>query len=150
MIATLCCPSVSVHPSVRLSTDKNVVPLCDSHNVLALMTAQRVVATKEAAAILAVTAGLDQDLNSMAPEDGGYACLIAQKQTPVLQAAIDRAAGNVLRLKFAAVRTVLCSCHSEYRLSHHPLLRVVHVVVCSGTYKNVRPSPSDRGCSTHP
>ena len=110
------------------------------------MTAQRVVATKEAAAILAVTAGLDQDLNSMAPEDGGYACLIGEKQTPVLQAAIDRAAGNVLRLKFAAVRTVLCSCHSEYRL------RVVHAAVCSaaGAYKNVRPFPSGRGCSTHP
>ena len=116
------------------------------------MTAQRVVATKEAAAILAVTAGLDQDLNSMAPEDGGYACLIGEKQTPVLQAAIDRAAGNVLRLKFAAVRTVLCSCHSEYRLSHHPLLRVVHAAVCSAAsaYKNVRPFPSGRGCSTHP
>jgi beta-glucosidase len=74
----------------------------DSHNVLALFSAQRVVASKEAAAVLAATAGLDQDLNSMFPESGGFTCLINETQTPALSAAIDRAAGNVLRLKFAA------------------------------------------------
>ena len=37
----------------------------DSHNVVALYSAQRVVASVEDAAKLAVTAGLDQDLNTM-------------------------------------------------------------------------------------
>ena len=72
----------------------------DSHNVLALYSAQKVVPSIEAAAALAVTAGLDQDLNTM--HDTPFQTLVSQNKTPSLNAAIDRAAGNVLRLKFAA------------------------------------------------
>ena len=54
----------------------------------------------EAAAALAVTAGLDQDLNTMVGTP--FLTLVNQSKTPALSAAIDRAAGNVLRLKFAA------------------------------------------------
>eukprot|EP01051_Picozoa_sp_SAG22_P012601 SAG22_NODE_1326_length_4733_cov_7.209754_3_plen_212_part_00 len=72
----------------------------DSHNVLALFSAQKVVPSVEAAAALAVTAGLDQDLNTMVGTP--FLTLLSQAQTPALTAAIDRAAGNVLRMKFAA------------------------------------------------
>ena len=72
----------------------------DSHNILALFSAQKVVPSIEAAAALAVTAGLDQDLNTMVGTP--FLTLVNQSKTPALSAAIDRAAGNVLRLKFAA------------------------------------------------
>lgn len=72
----------------------------DSHNVVALFSGQKVVASVEDAAKLAVTAGLDQDLNTMVGTP--YLTLIGQNKTAELSASIDRAAGNVLRLKFAA------------------------------------------------
>eukprot|EP01051_Picozoa_sp_SAG22_P004739 SAG22_NODE_262_length_13373_cov_11.716965_1_plen_695_part_00 len=73
----------------------------DAGNVAALYSNQMVAASHEAAAALAATAGLDQDLSSMVGTP--YTTLAKQKQkTPALVAAIDRAAGNVLRLKFAA------------------------------------------------
>ena len=78
----------------------------DSHNVLALAESQHVAASVEDAAILAVTAGLDQDLNTM--QGTPYCTLVessansSDPSTAELRAAIDRAAGNVLRLKFAA------------------------------------------------
>ena len=72
----------------------------DSHDVLGLYAKHKVAASIEDAAALAVTAGLDQDLNNI---DGTpFGTLINQSQTAELSAAIDRAAGNVLRLKFAA------------------------------------------------
>ena len=47
--------------------------------------------------MLAVNAGLDQDLNTM--QGTPFETLIAQPKTPALSAAIDRGASNVLRLK---------------------------------------------------
>ena len=68
--------------------------------MLALYKNHKVAASIEDAAELAVTAGLDQDLNNI---DGTpFGTLVNQSQTAELSAAIDRAAGNVLRLKFAA------------------------------------------------
>ena len=73
----------------------------DSHNVLALYSAQKVVGSAEAAAALAVTAGLDQDLNTMV--NTPFSTLAGlSNMSAALRASIDRAAGNVLRLKFAA------------------------------------------------
>tara|TARA_B110001452_G_scaffold56973_1_gene44188 strand:+ start:76 stop:2610 length:2535 start_codon:yes stop_codon:yes gene_type:complete len=72
----------------------------DSHDVLALYKNHKVATSIEDAAALAVTAGLDQDLNNI---DGTpFGTLVNQSQSAELSAAIDRAAGNVLRLKFAA------------------------------------------------
>ena len=69
----------------------------DSHNVLALQTSQHVAASVEDAAVLAVEAGLDQDLNSL--YDTPFTTLATS--SVVNKSAIDRAAANVLRYKVA-------------------------------------------------
>eukprot|EP00935_MAST-01C_sp_MAST-1C-sp1_P000418 g418.t1 len=79
----------------------------DSHNVVQLSSTQHVAASTSDAAILAVEAGLDQDLNTL--HNTPFGTLVGSSahsaQDPslsALNASIDRAAGNVLRYKFAA------------------------------------------------
>jgi len=70
----------------------------DSHNVLALYSTQRVAVNVSDAAVLAVEAGLDQDLNGLRNTPYGS---LADNTTYVNISAVDRAASNVLRYKFA-------------------------------------------------
>jgi len=60
----------------------------DSHNVVALYSSQKVASSLEDAAKLAVTAGLDQDLNTMVGTP--YLTLVGQHKTAELNASIDR------------------------------------------------------------
>eukprot|EP00040_Diaphanoeca_grandis_P033970 m.208984 g.208984 ORF g.208984 m.208984 type:complete len:796 (-) comp33026_c0_seq6:102-2489(-) len=69
----------------------------DSHNVKTLFQTQQVANSIEDAAVLAVEAGLDQDLNTL---KNTPFCTLANS-TIVNMSAIDRAAANVLRYKFA-------------------------------------------------
>ena len=82
----------------------------DADDVQQLHVTHKVASSDEEAACLAVLAGLDQDLNSL--HNTPFGSLVQSSAaksshglcgtSEVLDAAIDRAAGNVLRMKFAA------------------------------------------------
>lgn len=75
----------------------------DADDVQQLHVTQQVASSDSEAACLAVQAGLDQDLNSLHNTPfGSLTNISAAKSSGELDAAIDRAAANVLRLKFAA------------------------------------------------